>query len=260
MKTGFFRRVSRSVDEMPFLEHLEELRWRILWSLLAVLVCTVAGYIVVSQFNVLGLLTAPLEPLLGGEKLKYLSPVDPFFLTLRLALIMGVIMAAPIVCYQFWNFVSPAMMPSEKRAIIPALYLGLFLFILGAAMAYFVVLPLALRFLMAFQVEALEPNLIAAAYLGFVVRLMLAFGLAFELPVVLAVLASLGLTSSKGLASVRRYALVASTIMASLITPGDVVSTVLLMAPLLLLYEFSILLIRAMERRRGSLDDQPVEA
>lgn len=242
-------------NEMPFLDHLEELRWRILWSMVTLLVGTVVGFLLVTHFNVLGLLIEPVQPFLPNGKLAFLSPTDPFFVTLKLAILVGVLLAAPIVVYQIWAFVSPALMPEEKRTIVPALYLGLVLFSMGAALAYFAALPVTLQFMMGFQVESLEQNLTIGLYLQFVIRLLLAFGLVFELPVVMLVLAVLGVVDSQMLKEKRRYALVLSTIVASLITPGDViVLTLFLMIPLILLYELSIGLAILVERRRAKAE------
>ena len=248
MKPRFSRAVTQ---EMPFLDHLEELRWRILWSLIAVAIGAVIGFFLVVRFDVLGLLVAPIEPLLGGTQLKYLSPTDPFFLSLKLGVGAGVLMAAPIVVQQIWSFVSPALLPHERRAIVPALYLGLVLFLGGVALAYFIVLPITLEFMMGFQAESLEQNITIGHYMSFVVRVLLAFGLVFELPVMMLVLSVIGLVDSRMLAAKRRYAIVASVIIASVITPGDfIVLTIFMMIPLLLLYELSIGLAKLVERRR----------
>lgn len=238
-------------EEMPFLDHLEELRWRLLWSLLAILVCTIIGYVVVTRFDVLGLLTAPLAPFLDGEKLKTLNPIAPFMVTLKLAVVVGAIFASPIVIYQIWAFLSPALLPSEKRAIVPSLYFGLLLFLSGVAMAYFVVLPVTLDFTMSFQTEALEPAIEVNAYLSVVVRLLLVFGVVFELPVVILALTYLGLVTPEFLAAKRRHALALITVVSAFITPGDVITiTLMMMVPLALLYEVSIYLSRVVVRRR----------
>ena len=243
---------------MPFLEHLEELRVRIFWGLVALFAGALIGFWVVMQFDVLGWLIAPIRPFLDGPKLKYLSPADPFFLTLKLAVVIGLLLALPVVVYQVWAFVSPAMLPSEKRVIVPTLYLGLLLFAAGVALAYFIALPMTLRFMLSFQTEALEPSIVAPAYLGFVVKLLLAFGAVFELPVVILVLAVLGVVDARMLAAKRRHALVISAIVASLLTPGDViVLTAIMMVPLILLYELGILLARVVERRRRIAAAQP---
>lgn len=245
---------------MPFLDHLEELRWRILWSMIALLAAALFGFWLVTEFDVLGLLVRPIQPYVGDGKLKYLSPMDPFFVTLKLALVVGILLAFPIIAYQVWSFVSPALTKQERRAIIPSLYLGLVLFVLGMALAYFAALPVTLQFVMGFQTETLEQNITIGPYMGFIVRLLLGFGLVFELPVVILVLAILGLVSSDMLRSKRRYAIVIITIVASLITPGDVVLlTVFLMIPLILLYEMSIGLTRIVERRRERALSDPDE-
>ena len=244
--------------EMPFLDHLEELRWRLLYIVIAIAVGTGIGFWLVMQYDVLGLLIAPIEPFLEGSKLKYLSPTDPFFITLKLGILVGFLLASPIVVYQVWSFFAPALLPSEKRVIVPALYLGLVLFGVGVAAAYVVVLPVTLRFTMGFQTESLEQAIVVNAYLAVVTRLLLAFGVVFELPVVVLILSALGLVTPEFLAAKRRHAIVAITVVASLITPGDVLTvTLMMMVPLFLLYEFSIVLSRMVARRRS---DAPVSA
>lgn len=239
--------------EMPFLSHLEELRWRLIWSLLAVAVFTILGFFLVERFNVLGLLIEPIKPFLNGSKLKYLSPTDPFFVTLKLAILVGFVLASPVIVYQVWAFLSPALLPSERRIIIPALYMGIVLFGGGVAMAYWIVLPVTLRFTMGFQTEALEQAIVVGEYLSVVTRLLLAFGIVFELPVVILILSALGLATPEWLAAKRRHAVVIITVVSSMLTPGDVITvTLLMMVPLVLLYELGIVLSRMVSRRRPS--------
>lgn len=230
--------------EMPFLDHLEELRWRILWSALAIFVGAIVGFLLVHYLGVMELLIQPIQPMLGeGERLKYLSPADPFFLVLKLSVVLGIVLASPIVIYQVWAFLSPALEDRERKVIIPALYLGLVLFCAGVAMAYFVALPITLRFLMGFLPEFLEQQIVAGPYLGFVTKLLVAFGVVFELPVVIMILTAMGLITPSFLREKRRHAVVGITILASFLSPGDVITvTVLMMVPLILLYELSILL------------------
>ena len=238
--------------EMPFLDHLEELRWRILWSLLAVIVGSIAGFVIVTRFKVLDLLIEPIKPFLGpDQRLGYLSPTDPFMITIGLALTVGFLLAFPIVAAQIWAFISPALHKREKRAIVPALYLGLILFAIGVTLAYFYVLPMTFKFMTGFQTTALRQQITVGPYISVVVKLLLAFGAIFELPVVVLVLATLGLVTSKFLAEKRRFAIAASAIVAALLTPGDVfMITIMMMGPIILLYEISILLARLVERRR----------
>ena len=246
--TSFFK---QHAAEMPFLEHLEELRWRLLWSLVALAAGTVLSFFLVTRYDVLGLLIQPIEPYLGGAKLKYLSPTDPFFITLRLAVLSGFLLSLPVMVYQVWSFLSPALLPSERRVIVPSLYLGLVLFATGVAMAYRLVLPVTLSFTMGFQTESLEQAIVVGEYLSVVTRLLLAFGVVFELPVVILVLSVLGVVTPEFLAAKRRHAVVTITIVSSMLTPGDVITvTLMMMVPLMVLYELSIYLSRLVTRRR----------
>lgn len=252
MKQANRKQPAPNVAEMPFLDHLEELRTRIIWALAALMVGVVIGFVVVTRFDVLGLLVDPIRPYVADERLGYLSPTDPFFITLKLAVLVGALLASPVLVYQIWAFVSPALLKHERRAIVPTFYLGLVLFAGGVALAYFAALPVTIEFMMGFQTETLQPTVVIGPYMSFVIRLLLAFGLVFELPVVILLLAMVGVVDSAMLASKRRYAIVIMTIVASLITPGDViVLTLFLMVPLILLYEVSIGLAKVVERRRA---------
>jgi sec-independent protein translocase protein TatC len=230
---------------MPFLDHLEELRWRLLWSLLAIAVGTVIGLVLVLNLPVLEILVEPVREARGEADLRlvYLSPSDPFFVRLKLGIYVGIILAFPIVVYQVWTFLSPALEKREKRAVVPAMYLGLLLFVAGVALAYFAALPVTLEFFQRFEAESLEGQLEINQTLGFVVKLLLAFGAVFELPVVILALSVLGLVTPAFLRAKRRHAIVLITILASFLTPGDAITlTIMMMLPLVFLYEFGILL------------------
>lgn len=238
--------------EMPFLDHLEELRWRIFKAAAALLVGTLVGFYLIQRFNVLELLIAPVQPYLPENgRLNYLSPITPFLFLLKTSLLTGLILAFPIVLYQIWAFLSPALEKREKRVIVPALYMGLVLFVAGAGLAYEVALPVSLQFLLGLQEDILQPMLTADDYLSFVVRLMVGFGIIFELPVVVLILSVLGLITPQFLRSKRRHAIVVITILASLLSPGDLIMvTGIMMIPLVFLYEFSILLSTMVYKRR----------
>ena len=242
--------------EMPFLDHLEELRWRILWSLIAIVVGSIVGFILVLRFGVLDLLINPFYEVLGDEeRLVFLAPTEPFFLILRVGILGGIVLVSPIIIYQIWAFLSPALEKHEKRAIIPALYLGVALFSAGVWMSYAVALPVTLQFLLFFGEGYFDQMLQAGPYLGFVTKLLLAFGILFELPVVIMILSALGLVTPAFLRTKRRHAIVIITVLASFLSPGDVVTvTAMMMLPLVLLYEFSILLSVVITRKRQSRD------
>lgn len=238
-------------SEMPFLDHLEELRWRLIWSLGTVMILAVLGFLAVTRFDVLGILIEPITPFLHGSRLKYLNPMDPFFITLKLGILLGLIAGAPVVVYHLWCFLAPALTRSERRAIMPSLYLGVLLFAGGVAMAYYLVLPATLKFTMGFQTESLEQSIVIGEYLSMVVRLLLAFGIVFEMPVVILALSVLGVVTPDFLASKRRYAIAIITVVASVVTPGDVITiTIMMMVPLVALYELSIFLSRIVYRNR----------
>lgn len=238
---------------MPFLEHLEELRWRIFYSLIAVVIGAVIGFGLIQYFNVLDLLLKPVREARGDPtfRLAYLSPADPFVITLKLSVVVGVILAFPVVVYHIWSFLSPALEKEEKKAVVPALYLGLLLFLAGVAMGYFAALPVTLQFFAKFEGGIMQSNLEINATLGMITKMLLAFGIIFELPVVIMVLTALGLVTPDFLRSKRRHNAVIMTVLASVITPGDVITlTIMMLIPLILLYELSIYLSAWIVRRR----------
>ena len=236
---------------MPFLDHLEELRWRILYSLLAIVVGTLVGWFVVQRVDVIGLLKAPIAPLVPGGRLMFTSPTEPFFITLKFAFAVGLLVASPVVIYEAWAFLAPALYDRERRLIVPALSVGVVLFLLGAGVAYKWVLPRALAVLFSFQRNDLAPIITADNYFGFAAQIMIAFGLVTELPLVVVILAALGLVTPQFLARNRRYALVFAAFAAALLTPPDAVSMLLMMVPLVLLYEVSIWCAWVVTRRRA---------
>lgn len=237
-------------DDPSLVDHLEALRWRIVWSLVALVIGSAVGFVLVVRFRLLELFVAPVRPMLEGGTLRYLSPADPFMVTLKMAVAVGVILAMPIVLHQVWRFLSPLLMPDERRVVLPALFMGVALFLAGVALAYFGVLPISLRFFAGFQREALQQNLVIGAFFGFVVKLLLGFGLVFETPIVMLVLGTMGVVTSRMLRAARRFAIALAFVVGAVLTPPDIFSQVLMAGPLLLLYEVSIWLVRWAERRR----------
>src|SRR3970040_2357091 len=206
---------ARPRGEMPFLDHLEELRWRILWSLAALVVGTIIGFLVVQHFDVLGLLKRPIAPFLPEGKLFITRPTDAFMITLKLALVVGVVLAAPVIIWQAWTFFSPALYEREKKFVVPALFAGLGLFIGGVVLAYLWVLPAALRILFSFQRGDLESIITANEYFGFAAQVVLAFGVMFELPLVIVLLAAFRIVNPAFFSKNRQYALVVGAVLAA---------------------------------------------
>ena len=243
-------RKAKGVAEMPFLDHLEELRGRLIWVGASVLLLSVAGFFIVSEFDVIGLLKRPITPLVPEGMLLFTSPTEPMTVTLKLSFVVGIVLGLPIIIYHTWAFLSPALFEREKKLIVPAVIGGFVLFLLGVAMAYFLVLPLGLRFLLGFQTESLAPIITVGEYLRFATRLILAFGLIFELPLVCLLLSILGLIDGSTLRKYRRHAIVGIAVVSAVLTPADVGTMLMMMAPLVLLYEISILLVAVVARRQ----------
>jgi sec-independent protein translocase protein TatC len=240
-----------SRGEMPFLEHLEELRWRLLRSAIALVIGSIIGWVVVTHFDVLGILMRPIAAALPTHKLMVTGPAEGFFITMKLAVAVGLVLASPVLIYQAWAFLVPALYDRERRVIVPSLLAGVVLFAAGAAAAYFLVLPRALDMLLSFQREHLEPIITADRYFAFAIPLVLAFGGITELPLVMIILAGFGLVNAKFLARNRRYALVVAALIGAFLAPPDALSMIVMMVPMLLLYEVSIWCVWIVGRRRA---------
>lgn len=237
-------------DEMPFLDHLEELRWRILWSLGALFVGVAIGFVIVLNIDVISILMRPLAPYLEGRHLVFTHPGDPFSIHLKVAFALGLVMALPVLLYQAWAFVSPALYRHERRLVVPVFVGAVALFVAGVSLAYFVILPVALHFLLSFGAGSLEPMITASAYFGFAVTMSLALGVVFEMPIVILALTALGLVTPQMLRQYRRHAIVTCVVLAAFITPPEVASLALMSVPLMLLYEVSVALSAVIYRRR----------
>src|SRR6266852_5839871 len=237
--------------EMPFLDHLEDLRWRILWSLVAILVGTIVGWWLLDKVDIIELLKRPIAPYLPGGRLVFTSPAEPFMLTLKVAFALGCLVASPIVIYQIWAFLSPALYERERRLIVPALGVGVLLFLGGAIACYQWLLPAALKVLLGFQRADLSAMITIDRYFGMAVPFVVGCGLVAELPLVVTVLAALGIVTPQFLGRQRRYAIVIAAFLAAILTPPDAVSMMLMLGPLLLLYELSIWCAWVASRRRA---------
>jgi sec-independent protein translocase protein TatC len=240
-----------SSAEMPFLDHLEELRWRIIWSLAALVVGVIVAFFVVIKLNLLTWMQGPMLPYLHGHRLVYTHPGDGFSILMQTAIIVGIVIALPVIIYQIWAFLAPALHRHEKRVAVPVILGIVLLFIAGAALAWFFVLPMTLKFMSGIGDEAFDQMITASEYFGFVTSMVMAMGAVFELPIVILVLSAFGLVTPQFLSKFRRHAIVGSYLAAAIITPGDLfVTSVALMIPLYLLYELSIILSFLVFRKR----------
>jgi len=237
--------------EAPFWEHVSELRARILVSGASVVVASIVA--LVFHRHIFGVLMLPLLRVPGAvDKLLTLGPAEPVLTILRVSVYAGLIGAFPIISWQLWAFVAPALYEREKRVVVPYV---LFLWVLllgGVAFGYFVMLPVGLAFLLSYGGDLFTQQLRAAEYVSFVSSFLLGLGLVFQIPAVFLLLSALSIVSSRMLRRVRRYAVLAVAVVAMVITPTqDPVTMLVLMGPLLLLYELGILLVRVVEGRRA---------
>lgn len=252
--------VAKKSDEMPFLDHLEELRWRLVWSIAALGVGVIIGAFIVIHFNAILFLEKPILPYLHGQKLVITHPADSFTVLMSASLVVGGVIALPMIGYQLWAFLSPALYGHEKKVIIPALVAGTLLFACGVALAYYFVLPLALAYLMTLESNALTPMIMASEYFGFVTTLCVAFGAVFELPLAITGLTALGIVKPQFLNKYRRHAIVGCWVVAAIITPGDFLGTTFALAiPLYLLFEISVVLSFFVWRRRERRHQRAME-
>ncbi|MEF8794338.1 twin-arginine translocase subunit TatC [Thiohalorhabdus sp.] len=239
------------------LGHLMELKSRLTRAMGAVLVGAAIAY--PFKERVFAFLIEPMTRVLP-EKSSFIftNPAEAFFTYLKITLLAGFLLAVPVVLYQFWAFVAPGLYRSERRVFFPVLLLSVFLFFLGAAFSFFLVFPLAFKFLVGFATDDIMAMPTMKEYLGFSITLLLAFGASFQVPIVCMALVRLGAVTVQGLRAKRRYVFAGGFILAALITPPDVISQILLGFPIWLLFELGIILSTRIKTRSAE-DEEAVE-
>ena len=232
--------------EMTFIDHLEELRKRILKALVAVGIFAVAAYFISDRL--IDIITTPLRDV--GVYFK--APTEAFMVRIKISIFAGALAAAPVVFYQLWMFIGPGLLRKEIKIIVAIVLSATVFFLAGGAFCFFLVVPVAVKLLLGFATENMKPMIMVGDYISFVGMLVLAFGAVFELPVASFILGRLGVISHKTLSSGRRYALVVILIAAAILTPTpDAFSQLMLAGPLYILYEISIIVVRLTGKRRG---------
>lgn len=247
----------------PLIEHLIELRTRLVYSLIALGVAT--AFCFVFRYEIWNFLSWPLLRADPTAIVKTLNPQEAFLTVMNLSVWGGFFLSFPIIAVQIWLFVAPGLYRNEQAALLPFLIATPFLFFLGAALAYYMVVPLALDFLIGFAENTAIDGVVIenenrfSEYVGFIKVMLLAFGMSFELPVLLTLLGRVGILTSESLVRARKYAIVGIAATAAVLTPPDVISQILLGVPVYLLYEISILLVRRFEQQREAEEAELVD-
>jgi sec-independent protein translocase protein TatC len=243
--------------KMPLLDHLVELRTRLLYSFIAFIAAFAVSFFFAQE--IYDFFVRPLARAMEGRehaRMIFTALYEPFLAQIKVAFYTALFVSFPVISAQIWMFVAPGLYKNEKKAFLPFLFATPILFFMGGALVYYFIMPLAWEFFLNFQTMGGEGALPVEVepkvdqYLSLVLRLIFAFGLAFELPVLLMLLAKVGIVTSTGLAAKRRYAIVGVFVMAAVLTPPDVISQIGLAIPIILLYEVSIIGARMIERKR----------
>jgi sec-independent protein translocase protein TatC len=240
-------RAPRFDERLTIVEHLDELRTRVIVSIAALGVAV--GLCFWQNHLLLDLLNGPLP---AGKKPITLSPAEPFLATFKVSAYAGILLALPVLLYEAYGFVLPALSPAERRVIVPFLVLVPLLFVVGVAFGYYVVLPAGLKFLLNFNSDQFQVQVRAGDYYGFVTLTLMAMGIVFQVPMGILAMTRLGITTPRQLAKNRRYAYLILAIVAMLLPGTDPITMLIELAPLLVLYEFSIVLARAFDRPTAS--------
>ncbi|MDD4051783.1 MAG: twin-arginine translocase subunit TatC [candidate division Zixibacteria bacterium] len=230
--------------EMSFLEHLEELRSRLIKSVVVIIAMAVVVYFFSEKL--VDFFTAPLP------QVYFMAPTEAFMVRIKLSLIGGAIVSIPVVFYHLWMFIGPGLLKSEAKIVIPIVISATIFFLIGAALCFFVMLPVAVKFMLGFSTAKLQPLISIDNYISFAGMLILAFGLVFELPVASFILGRMGVINARMLSKGRRYAIVVILIASAILTPTpDAFNQLLLAGPMYVLYEISIIVVWFTGRKRG---------
>lgn len=234
--------------EMSFLDHLEELRWRLIFALIGVVAGTVICWIFI-DFIINQVLLAP--AIKAGVILQNLKPFGQLFMYMQVAIIGGIVLSIPNIIYQIWKFISPALRENERKYITSIVIFTTLCFLVGILFAYYVMLPLSLSFAAQFGTEAIENNFAIDEYFSIIISIILGAGLVFELPMLSFFLSKIGILSPQFMRKFRKHALVAILVLSAFLTPGtDPVSQIVLAVPLVLLYEISIFVSKVSQKKK----------
>jgi len=243
--------MGKEEKELGFLDHLEELRGRIIKSLICIILFSIGFYFFSERL--IDFVTRPIP------EVYFMAPTEAFSTRIKISLIAGIIISVPVIFYHIWKFIVPGLFAKEVKLIVPAVLASTIFFLIGAGFCFFLVLPLSIKFLLGFGTEKLKPMIQIKDYVSFVSYLILAFGAVFELPVVSYFLGKIGIITPNTLRKGRKYAITAILVLAAVITPPDVFSQLMLAGPLYFLYEVSIVVVKLTGKKKMAEETNRVE-
>lgn len=248
------RKKTMTDDKQPFLGHLEELRRRLIICAIAIGIGFIISYVFAKQL--FSYLILPLTKVLPDDsRLIFTNLPEMFIAYIKVALVAGIILAIPIIFYQLWMFLAPALYQREKRYIIPFVLFSSILFAAGALFGYFIVFPYGFKFFVSFATEDIQALPSVKQYFSFAIRLLLAFGLVFEMPIVVLFITKIGLVTPDSMKKFRKFAILCSFILSAILTPPDVATQLMMALPIIILYEISIFLSKAIYRKKEGESD-----
>ena len=245
-------------EKQPFLSHLEELRRRLIICAIAVGVGFAISYIFSKQL--FSFLILPLTRVLPNDSRLIFTSLPEMFITyIKVSLVAGIILALPVIFYELWMFLAPALYQRERRYVVPFVLFSSILFVAGSLFGYFIVFPYGFKFFISFATEDIQALPSVKQYFSFAIRLLLAFGLVFEMPVVVLFLTKIGLITPEAMKKFRKFAILCSFILAAILTPPDVATQIMMALPIIILYEVSIFLSKGVYRKKegGSKTEEP---
>lgn len=242
---------SENLKAMGLMDHMDELRARVVRSLVAIILLFLISFSFAEY--ILNFLKVPLVDALpkGNDVLHFTGPMDVLVANIKVSFLVAVIGSCPIWLYQFWRFLEPALYDNEKKYVFPFIFASVSLFFSGVAFCFFIILPMALDFLIGYGLQVGTPIITVGDYVSLVMVLIFGFGLVFETPVILVLLALMDLVSAESLAENRKFVLVGILVLGALLTPPDPISQVAMAVPTYLMYEVSIVIIRILKRKRS---------
>lgn len=239
-----------SVEKLPLTAHLEDLRKRLINSVIAVGIGTLISYIFSKEiFNIL--MSPMLEVLPPDSSLIFTGIAEAFITYLKVAIVSGLFFSSPVLIHQAWLFIAPGLFENEKKFFFPIVFFSTFFFVGGALFGYFVIFPFSFQYFLGFATDVIRPMPSVKEYFSFTVKLLFAFGIVFELPLFIYFLARLGMITHKTLSYYRKYAILLIFIIAAIITPPDVVSQIMLGLPMILLYEIGIIVAKIFGKEKN---------